>query len=242
MTPTPGQEMRAAREALGKSTSEMAKVTRITVQQIEGLEADQYDCIPAPMYVRGFMKLYAQALGLNPEPLLMRYEEMRSPAAEGAGASAGKPKEAARPRPTSDSPGRAAEEGSGGPDKGGGPVQKGRGVVRAVLEGLGASTEERFSPFARIGEVFSRLNFSSRWDVSRWMDSKTARVTAGVLLGLMLVLGLGFCGRGGGESEDPEAPAPTSTREASPGSLPEIDDPLLPSPAPVLPELPRTLE
>ena len=77
MSATPGQELRAAREALGKSTSEMAAATRITVQQIEGLESDDYACIPAPMYVRGFLKLYAQELGLNPEPLIGRYEALR---------------------------------------------------------------------------------------------------------------------------------------------------------------------
>lgn len=75
---TPGQLLRTAREELGKSQSDMAKLTRISVQQLQGLEEDHYEKIPAPMYVRGFMKLYAQKLGINHEPLIEMYERMRT--------------------------------------------------------------------------------------------------------------------------------------------------------------------
>ncbi|MDF3128695.1 helix-turn-helix domain-containing protein [Kiritimatiellaeota bacterium B1221] len=74
---TPGEILKAAREELGKSHSDMAEITRISIQQIKGLEEDRYESIPAPMYVRGFMKLYAQKLGLNHEPLVDKYERIR---------------------------------------------------------------------------------------------------------------------------------------------------------------------
>ncbi|WFB35058.1 helix-turn-helix domain-containing protein [Kiritimatiellota bacterium B12222] len=74
---TPGQQLKAAREELGKSQSDMAKITRISIQQLQGLEEDRYESIPAPMYVRGFIKLYAQKLGLSHEPLVDLYERMR---------------------------------------------------------------------------------------------------------------------------------------------------------------------
>lgn len=77
MRKTPGQQLKAAREELGKSLSDMGQLTRIKVQQLQGLEEDNYDSIPAPMYVRGFMKLYAQKLGLNHEPLVEMYERIR---------------------------------------------------------------------------------------------------------------------------------------------------------------------
>src|SRR5690606_25439562 len=58
--------------------SELAKTTRIGVSQLQGLEADDYSKIPAPMYVRGFIKLYAQELGLRHEPLIALYERMQN--------------------------------------------------------------------------------------------------------------------------------------------------------------------
>jgi transcriptional regulator with XRE-family HTH domain len=75
---SPGNQLREAREQLGKSQSDMAKQTRISIQQLQGLEADRYESIPAPMYVRGFMKLYAKTLGLNPDPLVAMYERIRT--------------------------------------------------------------------------------------------------------------------------------------------------------------------
>lgn len=74
---TPGQQLRAAREELGKSQSEMALLIRMSSQQLKGLENDQYESIPAPMYVRGFIKLYAKKVGLNHEPLIELYERIQ---------------------------------------------------------------------------------------------------------------------------------------------------------------------
>jgi cytoskeletal protein RodZ len=75
---TPGQQLKDAREEVGKTLSELAKSTRIGVTQLKGLEADDYSKIPAPMYVRGFIKLYAQELGLRHEPLIELYERMQN--------------------------------------------------------------------------------------------------------------------------------------------------------------------
>lgn len=74
---SPGQQLKEAREHLGRSQSDMAKETRISIQQIQGLENDRYESIPAPMYVRGFLKLYAKHLGIHPDPLVALYEKIR---------------------------------------------------------------------------------------------------------------------------------------------------------------------
>ena len=74
---SPGQQLKEAREKLGRTQSDMARNTRISIQQLQGLEDDRYESIPAPMYVRGFMKLYAKELGINPDPLLVLYEKIR---------------------------------------------------------------------------------------------------------------------------------------------------------------------
>jgi transcriptional regulator with XRE-family HTH domain len=74
---TPGQQLKAAREEVGKTLSELAKTTRIGMKQLQGLEADDYSRIPAPMYVRGFIKIYAHELGLRHEPLVEMYDRMQ---------------------------------------------------------------------------------------------------------------------------------------------------------------------
>lgn len=72
---TLGSKLRIAREAKGLTISQLGEMTRIKSQQIEGLERDDYSKIPAPMYVKGFIKLCAQALDMEPGPLLALYEQ-----------------------------------------------------------------------------------------------------------------------------------------------------------------------
>ena len=64
-----GQTLRAAREAKGLSTSELAAQTHLLVQIVEGLENEDFRRIPAPIYGRGFVKLYCETVGLDPKPL-----------------------------------------------------------------------------------------------------------------------------------------------------------------------------
>ena len=70
---TVGQHLQAARIKKGLSIAEVASVTRIMTQQIQGLENDNFSSIPAPMYGKGFIKLYAQLLDLEPQPLIDLY-------------------------------------------------------------------------------------------------------------------------------------------------------------------------
>ena len=50
-----GQTLRAAREAKGITTSELAARTHLLVQIVEGLENEDFRRIPAPSYGRGFV-------------------------------------------------------------------------------------------------------------------------------------------------------------------------------------------
>jgi len=73
---SPGTRLREAREAQGKTIMDMAKVTRIGMKQLEGIEEDNYDRIPAEVYVKGFVKNYAQALGLDPIEIVDQVEKI----------------------------------------------------------------------------------------------------------------------------------------------------------------------
>ena len=70
---TLGPKLKAAREALNLTQSQVAELTRIKTQQIDGLERDDFSSIPAAMYAKGFIKLYAQVVELDPDPLLELY-------------------------------------------------------------------------------------------------------------------------------------------------------------------------
>lgn len=65
-----GKTLRAAREAKGLTTGQVAEQTHMMVQTVEGLENETFDKIVAPIYGRGFVKLYCEAVGLEPKPLV----------------------------------------------------------------------------------------------------------------------------------------------------------------------------
>lgn len=68
--PTPGQRLKAQREAQKLSIDDVADVLRFSRRQIELLEADRYDELPGATVVRGFVRRYAKHLKLDAEPLL----------------------------------------------------------------------------------------------------------------------------------------------------------------------------
>ena len=73
-----GAQLKAAREGRGETLSEAAQATRIKVQQLEGMEQDDFSTIPAPTYIKGFIRLYARHLALDPEELVQCYLEEAS--------------------------------------------------------------------------------------------------------------------------------------------------------------------
>src|SRR6056297_2442809 len=74
-----GEKLRGARENKGVSTSEAARATKIKVQHIEALENEDFDKMAAPIYVKGFIKLYAEYLELDPDELLDQYRGANAP-------------------------------------------------------------------------------------------------------------------------------------------------------------------
>lgn len=76
---TLGQQLKTARERKKIGTSEAARKTRIKIQHIEAMERDDFSRIPAPAYAKGFIKIYAEYLGLDPEPLIAEYLERYAP-------------------------------------------------------------------------------------------------------------------------------------------------------------------
>ncbi|MEI7435398.1 MAG: helix-turn-helix transcriptional regulator [bacterium] len=68
-----GEVLRAARQKCRLSVSQIAETTRLKATMIEDLERDDFSHVPAPIYGRGFLRMYAEAVGLNPQPLIEEY-------------------------------------------------------------------------------------------------------------------------------------------------------------------------
>lgn len=70
---TLGQKLRAAREKKRVTLSKAAASTRIKIQNLEMMENDDFTRMPAPTYAKGFIRIYANFLGLDPAPLVQEY-------------------------------------------------------------------------------------------------------------------------------------------------------------------------
>lgn len=67
---SPGASLSAARNEIGLSVADVARSLRLSVRQIEAIEADDFDKLPGKTFLRGFLRNYAKLLNIDPEPLL----------------------------------------------------------------------------------------------------------------------------------------------------------------------------
>jgi cytoskeleton protein RodZ len=78
-----GAHLREVRTRRGVSLDEIARLTRVAPRYLTALENDAFSELPAPVFVRGFVRAYCQALGEPPEEALAIYDarEGRAPQA-----------------------------------------------------------------------------------------------------------------------------------------------------------------
>ena len=69
-------ELRAHREAIGMSLEELFERTRINPEYLRAIETGNYDVLPE-IYIRLFLKKYAQEVGLDVEETLDKYDKTR---------------------------------------------------------------------------------------------------------------------------------------------------------------------
>ncbi len=72
-----GERFRQAREALGISITEASTATRILPRYLQAIEAGDVASLPGDVYARGFVRNYAQLLGLPPEEMVSLYRQER---------------------------------------------------------------------------------------------------------------------------------------------------------------------
>jgi cytoskeletal protein RodZ len=72
-----GQFLRRRREERDMSVEEISRATRVPMDSVTRIEADQFDELPGEVFVRGFLKAYARAVGVPAEEVLARYTASR---------------------------------------------------------------------------------------------------------------------------------------------------------------------
>lgn len=71
---TLGETLRQARLDKSVSLADAARDTRIRRSYLEALEAEDFAALPPPVYTRGFLRTYAEYLGLNAQAMVDLYQ------------------------------------------------------------------------------------------------------------------------------------------------------------------------
>ncbi|WP_227935871.1 helix-turn-helix domain-containing protein [Alkalihalobacillus deserti] len=92
-----GQQLKEAREQNKISLDDLQQTTKIQKRYLIAIEEGRFDTLPGIFYARAFVKTYAEAIGLDPEPLFDQYrDELPNPQREAVNL----PSRTARTKPT----------------------------------------------------------------------------------------------------------------------------------------------
>lgn len=69
-----GSYLRELRTQRGVSLEEISRSTRVLTGYLEALEADEFEALPAPVFTKGFIRAYCQALGVAPDEAFSIFE------------------------------------------------------------------------------------------------------------------------------------------------------------------------
>jgi cytoskeleton protein RodZ len=72
---SPGALLKREREKKGLSHTQISQQTRLRPRFLEAIENEEWDLLPAPAFVKGFIRSYARVLGLDEERVVDLYGE-----------------------------------------------------------------------------------------------------------------------------------------------------------------------
>ncbi len=127
-----GDLLRSKREELQLSLADAQAATKIRRRYLEALEAGNDTIAPGEVYFRGFLRLYADYLGLDGLALVQEYRAMKDAMAEGRERTTGSQVEPAAGGASSGPIGPAPRARGGSPAPPGAPRMEPRARARAV--------------------------------------------------------------------------------------------------------------
>lgn len=71
----PGEFLGDTRRKLGLEPDNVAQILHLSKHQIEAIEANDFDSLPEPTYVRGYLRSYCQLLNVESDAVLDSYNE-----------------------------------------------------------------------------------------------------------------------------------------------------------------------
>lgn len=74
-TAGPGEFLGDTRRKLGLEPDNVAQILHLSRYQIEAIEANDYEHLPEPTYVRGYLRSYCQLLNISPDSVIDSYNE-----------------------------------------------------------------------------------------------------------------------------------------------------------------------
>jgi len=74
MMESPGKILKKEREMRNISLEKIYSFTKIKEHHLEAIEEDRYELLPPPLYVKGYLKIYAKYLSLDEKDILPLYE------------------------------------------------------------------------------------------------------------------------------------------------------------------------
>ncbi len=72
--PTVSEQLRQGREAKNYTVHQIAEITKIKTEHVRALENGNFEVFTAPIYIRGFVRSYGNAVGLDSQALIKNLE------------------------------------------------------------------------------------------------------------------------------------------------------------------------
>jgi DnaJ-class molecular chaperone len=68
-----GKALKQVRERMGVERQTISKETKISMKTLEWIEEEAFEKLPPLVYLKGFLKSYAQSFGLDPQKVIEEY-------------------------------------------------------------------------------------------------------------------------------------------------------------------------
>lgn len=68
-----GKDLKELRRTFGIEASEIYEIARISGSMIKNIEEDRFDALPAEIYLKQFLRSYAEILQINAQPIIAGY-------------------------------------------------------------------------------------------------------------------------------------------------------------------------